>query len=109
MPPQFVEPQLSLHANLSDYCLCAKDFTSLSLLCSCAGRACLSCITMTPPRTMTGDTFVADEKTPQSPISPTNTDDTLRDEAFVEVVEDSRSTIRPSDSSIDIESAQPGR
>jgi hypothetical protein len=66
---------------------------------------------MTPPRTMTGDTFVADEKTPQSPISPTNTDDTLRNEAFVEVVEDS-STIRPSvrtNSSIDIERAQPGR
>jgi hypothetical protein len=63
---------------------------------------------MTPPRTMTGDTFVADEKTPQSPLSPTNTDDTLRGEAFSEVIEDSRSTIR-TNSLIDIESAQPGR
>jgi hypothetical protein len=69
-------------------------------------------LTMAPPRTMTGDTFVPDEKTSQSPVSPTNTDATLGGDAFVETAEDGHSTIRPSvrtGLSIDIESAQPGR
>jgi hypothetical protein len=64
---------------------------------------------MAPPRTMTGDTFT-DEKTPQSPVSPTNTDATLTGD-FIESAEDGRSTIQPSvrTESIDIESAQPRR
>ncbi|KAF1839783.1 hypothetical protein BDW02DRAFT_10134 [Decorospora gaudefroyi] len=64
---------------------------------------------MTPPRTMTGETFT-DEKTPQSPASPTNTDSTLTGDAFIEIADDCHSTVRPSvrtDSSIDVESAQP--
>lgn len=57
---------------------------------------------------MTGDT-VTDEKTPQSPVSPTNTDATLTGD-FVESAEDSHSTIQPSvrADTIDVESAQPG-
>ncbi|KAF1844080.1 uncharacterized protein K460DRAFT_317227 [Cucurbitaria berberidis CBS 394.84] len=61
-------------------------------------------------RAMTGDTFT-DEKTPQSPVSPTNTDATLRGDA---VDNDSHSTIPPSlrpplqiNLSVDLESAQP--
>lgn len=72
-------------------------------------RAGCACLTMTPPRTMTGDTFT-DDKTPRTPISPTNTDATLADDAFIETVEDSRSTIQPSvrtNSLLDVESAQP--
>ncbi|CAG5144358.1 uncharacterized protein ALTATR162_LOCUS1530 [Alternaria atra] len=62
---------------------------------------------MAPLRTMTGDTFT-DEKTPQSPVSPTNTDATLTGD-FIESTEDSHSTIQPSvrTDSIDVESAQP--
>jgi hypothetical protein len=66
---------------------------------------------MTPLRTMTGDTC-ADEKTPQSPISPTDTDDTMIGDAIIQVEEDTCSTIQPSvrtGSSIDIENAQPRR
>jgi len=75
-----------------------------SLVC---GPRLPSCITMAPLRTMTGDTFT-DEKTPQSPVSPTNTDATLTGD-FVESAEDSQSTIQPSvrADSIDVESAQP--
>ncbi|KAF1934752.1 hypothetical protein EJ02DRAFT_167266 [Clathrospora elynae] len=64
---------------------------------------------MAPPRTMTGDTF-ADEKTPQSPVSPTGTDVTLAEDGIVEIANDGHSTIRPSvrtSSLIDLESAQP--
>jgi hypothetical protein len=64
---------------------------------------------MTPLRTMTGDTCT-DEKTLQTPVSPTNTDDTLVGDASIQVEEDTCSTIQPSartSSSIDIENAQP--
>ncbi|CAN9433181.1 unnamed protein product [Alternaria alternata] len=66
---------------------------------------------MTPPRTMTGDTFT-DEKTPPSPASPTNTDTTLRGDAFIEIADensDCHSTISPSvrTNEVDVESAQP--
>ncbi|KAH7558292.1 hypothetical protein BM1_05564 [Bipolaris maydis] len=61
---------------------------------------------MTPPRTMTGDTYI--EKAPESPASQANTDATLAEE-FVETADDTHSTIHPSvrTDSIDIESAQP--
>lgn len=61
---------------------------------------------MTPPRTMTGDTYI--EKAPESPASQANTDATLA-EGFVETADDTHSTIHPSvrTDSIDIESAQP--
>ena len=77
-----------------------------SLVC---GPRLPSRITMAPLRTMTGDT-VTDEKTPQSPVSPTNTDMTLTGD-FVESAEDSHSTIHPPTrrDSVDVESAQPGR
>ncbi|KAL1800762.1 hypothetical protein ACET3X_001104 [Alternaria dauci] len=60
---------------------------------------------------MTGDTFT-DDKTPQSPASPTNTDTTLRGDAFIHIEDDNsdgRSTISPSvqTSEHDVESAQP--
>ncbi|CAN9107261.1 unnamed protein product [Alternaria sp. RS040] len=66
---------------------------------------------MTPPRTMTGDTFT-DEKTPPSPASPTDTDTTLRGDAFIEIADensDCHSTISPSvrTNEVDVESAQP--
>ncbi|KAI0588054.1 hypothetical protein Alg130_01678 [Pyrenophora tritici-repentis] len=66
---------------------------------------------MAPPRTMTGDTFT-DDKTPHSPISPTDTDAKLTGDASIEMpneCDDSHSTIRPSvrTNSIDLESAQP--
>lgn len=63
---------------------------------------------MTPPRTMTGDTYI--EKAPESPASQANTDATLA-EGFVETADDTHSTIHPSvrTDSIDIESAQPRR
>ncbi|CAO2656429.1 Nn.00g052320.m01.CDS01 [Neocucurbitaria sp. VM-36] len=57
---------------------------------------------MPPPRALTGDTFT-DEKPPQSPVSPTNTDATLMGDA---VEEATRSSLRPSqrtNSSIDLE------
>jgi len=70
---------------------------------------------MTPLRTMTGDTFT-DEKTPQSPVSPTGTDTTLRGDAYIEVA-DENSDCHPTvlapmpttsnDVDVDIESAQP--
>lgn len=70
---------------------------------------------MTPLRTMTGDTFT-DEKTPQSPVSPTGTDTTLRGDAYIEVA-DENSDCHPTTSAtmpttsgdvdVDIESAQP--
>ncbi|RII05783.1 hypothetical protein CUC08_Gglean008998 [Alternaria sp. MG1] len=62
---------------------------------------------MAPLRTMTGDTCT-DEKMPQSPVSPTNTDATLTED-FIEDAEDSHSTIQPSvrTDSFDVESAQP--
>lgn len=41
---------------------------------------------MAPARTMTGDTFL-DEKRVQTPVSPTNTDTTLRGDAFIEIGE----------------------
>jgi len=72
---------------------------------------------MTPLRTMTGDTFT-DEKTPQSPVSPTGTDTTLRGDAYIEVA-DENSDCHPTvlapmpttsnDVDVDIESAQPCR
>ena len=44
---------------------------------------------MAPARTMTGDTVVSDaEEGPQSPASPTNTDDTLRGDAIIEIREE---------------------
>lgn len=60
---------------------------------------------------MTGDTFT-DEKTPPSPASPTNTDTTLRGDAFIEIADensDCHSTISPSvrTNEVDVESAQP--
>jgi hypothetical protein len=59
---------------------------------------------------MTGDTYT-NEKSPESPASPTNTDATLAEQAFVETADDTHSTIQPSvrTNSIDIESAQPRR
>ncbi|KAI4959384.1 hypothetical protein J4E86_003106 [Alternaria arbusti] len=64
---------------------------------------------------MTGDTFT-DEKTPQSPVSPTGTDTTLRGDAYIEVA-DENSDCHPTvlapmpttsnDVDVDIESAQP--
>jgi hypothetical protein len=66
---------------------------------------------MTPLRTMTGDTFT-DERTPRSPVSPTNTDSTLTGDAFIDIAEengDCHSTIAPSvrTNEVDVESAQP--
>jgi hypothetical protein len=60
---------------------------------------------------MTGDTFT-DERTPRSPVSPTNTDSTLTGDAFIDIAEengDCHSTIAPSvrTNEVDVESAQP--
>lgn len=60
---------------------------------------------------MTGDTFI-DEKTPRTPVSPTNTDtSTLQGDAIIEIGEDVVDTPRPSshvDPAASGESAQPG-
>lgn len=63
---------------------------------------------MAPPRTMTGDTYT-EEKTPQSPVSPTVTDATLTEEVVAEIAEAPCSTVRPPSLSVDLESAQPRR
>ncbi|RAR09607.1 hypothetical protein DDE82_001725 [Stemphylium lycopersici] len=83
----------------------SRPFAVPSLVC---GPRLTSCLIMAPPRTMTGDTFT-DEKIPQPPVSPTNTDATLTGDGFVEVAEDGRSTIQPSmrTNSFDVENAQP--
>lgn len=64
---------------------------------------------MSPPRTLTGDTFM-DEKTPRTPVSPTDTENTLMGDAALESLDDDR--VAPqlssgSSSSVDVESAQP--
>ncbi|KAF2252397.1 hypothetical protein BU26DRAFT_256403 [Trematosphaeria pertusa] len=52
---------------------------------------------MAPARSMTGDTVVNEtEKGPQSPASPTCTDDTLRGDAIIEIGEEDSSTSRSS-------------
>ncbi|OAL46257.1 hypothetical protein IQ07DRAFT_201463 [Pyrenochaeta sp. DS3sAY3a] len=65
---------------------------------------------MAPPRALTGDTFT-DEKTPHSPVSPTNTDTTLTEEpVHNDAASIRRSSTRHSsrsDSQVDLESAQP--
>lgn len=65
---------------------------------------------MAPPRAMTGDTFT-DEKTPQSPVSPTGTDATLAGDVIDEAIIADRSVARPPslNYSLDVESAQPRR
>lgn len=64
---------------------------------------------MAPARTMTGDTFL-DEKRVQTPASPTNTDTTLRGDAFIEIGEvhaqNASDEVRPSSFA---EATQPGR
>lgn len=57
---------------------------------------------------MTGDTLT-DEKTPQSPASPTNTEATLSGDAIIEIGEDHDADSRPQTSSVSGETAQPRR
>ncbi|KAH7401363.1 hypothetical protein BKA66DRAFT_102576 [Pyrenochaeta sp. MPI-SDFR-AT-0127] len=63
---------------------------------------------MAPPRALTGDTF-SDEKPPQSPVSPTNTDATLTEDGINQITGGECLAARPSSLkySVDIESAQP--
>lgn len=65
---------------------------------------------MAPPRAMTGDTFT-DEKTPQSPVSPTDTEATLAGDAIHGSIDASRSLPQPPSLSYshDVENAQPRR
>lgn len=52
---------------------------------------------MAPVRSMTGDTVVNEtEKGPQSPVSPTSTEGTLRGDAIIEIGEEESSTSRAS-------------
>ncbi|KAH7085930.1 hypothetical protein BKA63DRAFT_529459 [Paraphoma chrysanthemicola] len=55
---------------------------------------------------MTGDTLT-DEKTPQSPTSPTDTDATLSGDAIIEIGEEHDADSRPQTSSVSGETAQP--
>lgn len=65
---------------------------------------------MAPARTGTGDTGFFDEKRAQTPASPTNTDTTLRGDAFIEIGEihaqNASDEVRPPSFA---EAVQPGR
>jgi hypothetical protein len=65
---------------------------------------------MAPPRAMTGATLM-DEKDPQSPTSPTNTDATLTGDAIIDIGEDESPTTRLSSqhtrASVIVDAAEP--
>ena len=109
LPPHFSKPHFTFDDYLSSCCLCAEPYLLLAACSLVCGSRLPLCPQMAPPRTMTGDTFT-DDKTPPSPISPTDTDATLTGSERPNDCGDCHSTIRPSvrTNSIDIESAQPG-
>lgn len=63
---------------------------------------------MAPPRDLTSDNYT-NEKTPQSPVSPTKTDATLTEGAINEITGNERLAVGTSSLNypIDVESAQP--